>query len=218
MFVQILRRYKLHEYIKSSNVLLKNVGYYFLSRISLQTYVKNYIENDAATPSTQSHLNHYIFTNINTITTDNYGITLTCANNGFVYYPHIFNANDDWEFSVEIGAKTSGSQHPYIAPVVLNANTLTQCDYVTLWSSSLLSYYPSKWPEDSSEQKYYASFNVGDKITLRRENGTTYVYLNDILRLSHTHAYDGNILLGYSLNNLAPNQQMTFKNIKIKRL
>ncbi len=117
---------------------------------------------------------------------------------------------------MEIGAKTSGV-HPYVALVVLTENTLIQSDMLNAWGTNVFSYYPKDYPS-VAEQKVNASFNVGDKITLKRENGTTYCYLNDVLRLSHTHTYDDDIVLGYSLNNLAPNQQMIFKNIKIKRL
>ena len=186
-----------------------------MSRISLQTYVENYIELDAGTPS--SHINKFNMTANNTVTTDATGITLSYLNGGYVYYPYVFSIDENWEFTVEIGAKTSGSQHPYIAMAILDSNTLIQRDYIIMWSNSLLSYYPSKWPEDSSELQYRTSFNVGDKLTVKRENGTTYVYLNNVLRLSHTHQYDGNIFLGYSLNN-STGGAMTIKNIKIKRL
>ena len=132
-------------------------------------------------------------------------ITATTSTNGekLVYLNHTLSNNDNWIFENEVAYKGTSEQ---LLAIIWNDNT----------------YYGGAgygenyvYSHMGSQTKKTHTVAIGDKFTVRRENGTTSAYINDELIESKTVSHKSTFKVGYFINK---GRTQYYKNIKIKPL
>ena len=132
-------------------------------------------------------------------------ITATTSTTGekIVYFNHTFSNNDNWVFENEVAYKGESEQ---LLAIIWNDNT----------------YYGGAgygenyvYSHMGSQTKKTHTVAIGDKFTVRRENGTTSVYINGDLIESKTVSHKSTFKVGYFINK---GRTQYYKNIKIKPL
>lgn len=132
-------------------------------------------------------------------------ITITTSTSGekYVWLPNTLNSNDNWLFEVEI-ADTG----------VLQSLALNYDD-AQKWAGHSIN--ANQWFANSgTNDTYIKAYQVGDKLTIIRENGVDKVILNDDTVISNRSAtHQPNFKVGFYTNN---GRTQKVKNIKLKAL
>ena len=152
--------------------------------------------------------NAFIIPSSTTFTSDGLKITATTntSDEKIVYFDHTFDNSDNWVFETEVAAI---GRYQMMAVVwndtsFYGANTF-QVNYIS-----------DRWYSEMDGISYtYHTPRIGDKFTVRRENGVTSIYLNDDLIQSKTISHKSTFKIGYFINY---DRIQYYKNIKIKRL
>ena len=132
-------------------------------------------------------------------------ITATTSTTGekIVYFNHTFSNNDNWVFENEVAYKGESEQ---LLAIIWNDNTYY--GGAGYGENYVYSYM-------GSQTKKTHTVAIGDKFTVRRENGTTSVYINGDLIESKTVSHKSTFKVGYFINK---GRTQYYKNIKIKPL
>ena len=132
-------------------------------------------------------------------------ITATTSTNGekLVYLNHTLSNNDNWIFENEVAYKGTSEQ---LLAIIWNDNTYY--GGAGYGENYVYSYM-------GSQTKKTHTVAIGDKFTVRRENGTTSVYINDELIESKTVSHKSTFKVGYFINK---GRTQYYKNIKLKPL
>ena len=143
-----------------------------------------------------------------TVTTTNGYLQITTSTNGekYVKLPVEPSASDEYIWSTTV---------QNIENAVSNAITLY------IYSTSKYGGYDSvqnNWffrLSGSTTNRYNHSISNGDVVTIKRQNGTTYVYVNDDLLTSENTTYSNSYYIGYYTNK---DRLMFLNDIKLKVL
>ena len=132
-------------------------------------------------------------------------ITATTSTSGekLVYLNHTLSNNDNWIFENEVAYKGTSEQ---LLAIIWNDNTYY--GGAGYGENYVYSYM-------GSQTKKTHTVAIGDKFTVRRENGTTSAYINDELIESKTVSHKSTFKVGYFINK---GRTQYYKNIKLKPL
>ena len=147
----------------------------------------------------------FIIPSNTTFTSDGDKITATTSTTGekIVYFNHTFSNNDNWVFENEVAYKGESEQ---LLAIIWNDNTFY--GGAGYGENYVYSYM-------GSQTKKTHTVAIGDKFIVRRENGTTSVYINGDLIESKTVSHKSTFKVGYFINK---GRTQYYKNIKIKPL
>ena len=135
-------------------------------------------------------------------------ITITTNTSGEkqVWVPVTLANSDNWIYEVEIADTVTGSTNQ---PIAINY------DNASKWAGHSVG--TNQWFANSGVNDTYAqAYQVGDKLTIIRENGVDKAILNDNIIISNrTASHNSTFKVGFYTNN---GRTQKVKNIKLKAL
>ena len=128
--------------------------------------------------------------------------TTSTSSEKLVYLNHELTDSDNWLFEVEV------------------ARIGTVQSIAVIWNDN--SYYGGQGQNEQYVYSYMGvqtkkthTVQVGDKFTVKRENGVTSVYINDELIESKTISHKSSFKVGFFINR---SRTQYYKNIQLKQL
>ena len=129
--------------------------------------------------------------------------TTSTSDEKLVYLNHTLTDSDNWIFENEVAYKGSSEQ---VLSIIWNDNSFYGGQ--GYGENYVYSYM-------GSQTKKTHTVQIGDKFTVKRENGVTSVYINDELIESKTISHKASFRVGYFINR---GRTQYYKNIKLKPL
>jgi len=129
--------------------------------------------------------------------------TTSASEEKIVYLNHTLTDSDNWIFANEVAYKGSSEQ---VLSIIWNDNSFYGGQ--GYGENYVYSYM-------GSQTKKTHTVQIGDKFTVKRENGVTSVYINDELIESKTISHKASFRVGYFINR---GRTQYYKNIKFKPL